>query len=109
MTYCNTLTPGHDGVQKVTLIPRGQAHGLTWFIPGDFPTLISRKQLFSRIVGGLGGRVVEEVIFGESEVTIGASSDLQMVTSMQKIGKWMLVACSNDVNFHTFQINVIFF
>jgi hypothetical protein len=33
---CGTLTPGHDPVQKVTLIPRGQARGLTWFIPGAF-------------------------------------------------------------------------
>ena len=64
MTYCSTLTSGHDGVQKVTFIPRGQARGLTWFIPGDDPTLISRQQLFARIVGGVGGRATEEVIFG---------------------------------------------
>ena len=83
MTYCSTLTLGHDVVQKVTLIPRGQARGLTWLIPGDDPTLISRQQLFARIVGGLGRRAFEEVIFGESEVTIGASIDLQMVTSME--------------------------
>lgn len=106
---CGTLTPGHDAVQKVTLIPRGQARGLTWFIPGDDPTLISRQQLFARIVGGLGGRAAEEVIFGESEVTTGASSDLQMVTSMAKqmvtvfgmseIGPWSLMdaAQSGDV------------
>lgn len=106
---CGTLTPGHDAVQKVTLIPRGQARGLTWFIPGDDPTLISRQQLFARIVGGLGGRAAEEVIFGEPEVTTGASSDLQMVTSMAKqmvtvfgmseIGPWSLMdaAQSGDV------------
>ena len=64
MTYCSTLTLGHDGVQKLTLIQRGQARGLTWFIPRDDPTLISRKQLFARIVGGVGGRATEEVIFG---------------------------------------------
>lgn len=106
---CGTLTPGHDAVQKVTLIPRGQARGLTWFIPGDDPTLISRQQLFARIVGGLGGRAAEQVIFGESEVTTGAASDLQMVTSMAKqmvtvfgmseIGPWSLMdaAQSGDV------------
>ncbi|GKC78985.1 ATP-dependent zinc metalloprotease FTSH 2, chloroplastic, partial [Tanacetum coccineum] len=72
-----TLTPGHDAVQKVTLVPRGQARGLTWFIPADDPTLISKQQLFARIVGGLGGRAAEEVIFGDTEVTTGAAGDLQ--------------------------------
>merc|ERR1712070_405332 len=65
---CGTLTPGHDPVQKVTVIPRGQAKGLTWFIPGDDPTLISKSQLQARIVCALGGRAAEEVVFGMSEV-----------------------------------------
>ena len=81
---CGTLTPGHDPVQKVTLIPRGQARGLTWFIPGEDPSLISKSQLFARIVGALGGRAAEEVVFGEAEVTTGASSDLNMVTNIAK-------------------------
>jgi hypothetical protein len=76
---CGTLTAGHDPVQKVTLIPRGQARGLTWFIPGEDPTLISKQQIFARIVGALGGRAAEEVIFGDAEVTSGASGDLQQV------------------------------
>jgi hypothetical protein len=79
-----TLTTGHDPVQKVTLVPRGQAQGLTWFIPADDPTLISKQQLFARIVGGLGGRAAEEVIFGESEVTPGAAGDLQQITGLAK-------------------------
>jgi len=78
------LTPGHDPVQKVTLVPRGQARGLTWFIPSDDPTLISKQQLFARIVGGLGGRAAEEVIFGEPEVTTGAAGDLQQITGLAK-------------------------
>jgi cell division protease FtsH len=78
------LTPGHDAVQKVTLIPRGQARGLTWFSPTDDPTLISKQQLFARIVGGLGGRAAEEVIFGEPEVTTGAAGDLQQITGLAK-------------------------
>lgn len=81
---CRTLSPGHDLVQKVTLVPRGQARGLTWFIPNDDPTLISKQQLFARIVGGLGGRAAEEVIFGEPEVTTGAAGDLQQITSLAK-------------------------
>ncbi|KEH37369.1 ATP-dependent zinc metalloprotease FTSH protein [Medicago truncatula] len=81
---CGTLTPGHDPVQKVTLVPRGQARGLTWFIPSDDPTLISKQQLFARIVGGLGGRAAEEIIFGEPEVTTGAAGDLQQITGLAK-------------------------
>lgn len=101
---CGTLTPGHDAVQKVTLIPRGQARGLTWFIPSDDPTLISKQQLFARIVGGLGGRAAEEIIFGEPEVTTGAAGDLQQITSLAKqmvvtfgmseIGPWSLMDTS---------------
>jgi len=42
---CGTLTPGHDPVQKVTVVPRGQAKGLTWFTPGEDPTLVSKQQV----------------------------------------------------------------
>jgi cell division protease FtsH len=98
---CATLTPGHDPVQKVTLIPRGQAKGLTWFQPGEDPTLISKSQIMARIVGALGGRAAEEIIFGEPEVTTGASGDLQQVSQMARamvinygfsdIGPWSLL------------------
>ena len=64
---------------QVTLIPRGQAKGLTWFLPGEDPTLLSKQQIFARVVGALGGRAAEEVIFGDPEVTTGASGDLQQV------------------------------
>lgn len=79
-----TLLKSHEPVQKVTLIPRGQARGLTWFTPTDDQTLISRAQILSRIIGALGGRAAEEVVFGEAEVTTGASNDLQQVTSMAR-------------------------
>nr|AOM64645.1 cell division protein [Riquetophycus sp.] len=79
-----TLLKDHDPVQKVTLIPRGQARGLTWFTPGEDQSLISRSQIKSRIMGALGGRAAEEVVFGDAEVTTGASNDLQQVTSMAR-------------------------
>lgn len=79
-----TLLKEHEAVQKVTLIPRGQARGLTWFTPSDNQTLISRAQILSRIIGALGGRAAEEVVFGDAEVTTGASNDLQQVTSMAR-------------------------
>mmetsp|Transcript_2612 Transcript_2612/g.4124 ORF Transcript_2612/g.4124 Transcript_2612/m.4124 type:complete len:710 (+) Transcript_2612:83-2212(+) len=97
---CGTLTAGHDPVQKVTLVPRGQAKGLTWFIPGEDASLISKQQIFARVVGALGGRAAEEVVFGAAEVTTGASGDLQQVANMAKqmvttfgmsdVGPWAL-------------------
>ncbi|CAI9272150.1 unnamed protein product [Lactuca saligna] len=98
---CATLTEGHDPVQKVTLIPRGQARGLTWFTPNEDPSLTSKKQLFARIVSGLGGRAAEEVVFGEQEITTGAAGDLQQINQiarqmvtrfgMSEIGPWSLI------------------
>lgn len=79
-----TLLKDHDPVQKVTLIPRGQARGLTWFMPSDDQSLISRSQLRARMAGALGGRAAEYVVFGDSEVTTGAGSDLQQVTGMAR-------------------------
>nr|WOA02317.1 cell division protein [Gloiopeltis furcata] len=79
-----TLLKDHDPVQKVTLIPRGQAKGLTWFTPSEDQSLISRSQIKARIMGALGGRAAEEIVFGDAEVTTGASNDLQQVTSMAR-------------------------
>jgi cell division protease FtsH len=79
-----TLLQNHDPVEKLTLIPRGQAKGLTWFTPNEEQGLTSRAQILARIIGTLGGRAAEDVIFGDTEVTTGASSDLQSVTSMAR-------------------------
>lgn len=79
-----TLVKDHDPVQKVTLVPRGQARGLTWFVPSEDQTLISRSQIRARIAGALGGRAAEDVIFGDAEVTTGAGNDLQQVTNMAR-------------------------
>ena len=67
-----------------------QARGLTWFIPGEDATLISKQQIFARVVGALGGRAAEEVVFGDAEVTSGASSDLQQVRGRASTG---MLAC----------------
>nr|YP_010338612.1 cell division protein [Rhodaphanes brevistipitata]UNJ18562.1 cell division protein [Rhodaphanes brevistipitata] len=79
-----TLLQCHDQVQKVTLIPRGQAKGLTWFAPNEDQMLISRAQISARIIAALGGRAAEEIIFGNSEVTTGAGNDLQQVSNMAR-------------------------
>jgi len=79
-----TLVKEHDPVQKVTLIPRGQAQGLTWFTPNEDQGLVSRSQLLARITATLGGRAAEEVVFGRSEITTGAGQDLQQLTNLAR-------------------------
>ncbi len=79
-----TLIKDHDPLQKVTLVPRGQARGLTWFMPAEDQGLISRSQITARMAGALGGRAAEFVVFGDSEITTGASNDLQQVTGMAR-------------------------
>merc|ERR1711967_190946 len=79
-----SLVKAHDPVQKVTVIPRGQAKGLTWFTPDDEQTLVSRAQLKARIMGALGGRAAEDVVFGKGEITTGAGGDFQQVASMAR-------------------------
>merc|ERR1719284_1349919 len=79
-----TLLPYHDPVSKATLIPRGQAKGLTWFTPNEDQSLISLNTLRARIAGALGGRAAEQIVFGSSQVTTGAGGDLQQVERMAR-------------------------
>ena len=79
-----TLCSGHEPVEKVTLIPRGQAKGLTWFTPDEEYRLTTRNQLLATIAGLLGGRAAEEMVFGEDEVTTGAGNDIEKVTDLAR-------------------------
>ncbi|WVL02366.1 ATP-dependent zinc metalloprotease FtsH [Cyanobacterium sp. Dongsha4] len=79
-----TLTKGHDPVEKVTLVPRGQAKGLTWFTPEEDQGLVSKTQLFARVTGLLGGRAAEDLIFGNDEITTGAGNDIEKVTYLTR-------------------------
>ena len=79
-----SVLENHDDVEKVTLIPRGGAKGLTWFAPEEDQMLVSRSQLLARIITTLGGRVTEKVVFGDPEITTGASNDLQQVTNIAR-------------------------
>ena len=79
-----SVLENHDEVEKITLIPRGGAKGLTWFAPEEDQTLVSRSQLLARIITTLGGRVAEKVVFGDPEITTGASNDLQQVTNIAR-------------------------
>jgi len=76
------LTPGADQVLKVTITPRGQALGITAFMPEDDRRNYPRPYLEARIRVGLGGRAAEEVVF--NEVTTGAGGDIRMVTTLAR-------------------------
>nr|AZL87985.1 cell division protein FTSH [Harveyella mirabilis] len=79
-----TILKDHNNVDKVTLIPHGQIKGWTSFISSEKDSLISRSQIKAKIIRTLGGKATEEVVFGNSEVTNGASNDLKQVTLMTK-------------------------
>ena len=79
-----SVLKSHDEVEKITLVPRGGAKGLTWFTPEEDQTLVSRSELLARIITTLGGRAAEQVVFGTPELTTGTSGDLQRVTSLAR-------------------------
>ncbi|MEW6084006.1 MAG: ATP-dependent zinc metalloprotease FtsH [Chloroflexota bacterium] len=72
-----------DPVQKVTIVGRGQAGGVTWFRPDEDRILHSRKKLLANLAYGLGGRVAEEIVF--DDITSGASGDIEQVTRMARM------------------------
>ena len=74
--------PEADPVQKITIVGRGQAGGLTWYRPEDDRILTSRKKMIASLAGLLGGRVAEELVF--DDITSGASSDIERVTQMAR-------------------------
>ncbi len=81
------LMPDYDPVQKISIIPRGQAGGLTFFTPSEERMesgLYSRAYLQNQMAVALGGRVAEEIVYGEDEVTTGASNDLQQVAQVAR-------------------------
>ena len=78
------LVPDHDPVYKVTIIPRGRALGVTMFLPEQDRYSHSRQRLESQLSSLFGGRVAEELIFGESQVTTGASNDIMRATDIAR-------------------------
>lgn len=71
-----------DPVQKVTIVGRGQAGGVTWFRPNEDRILMSRKKMMATLAYALGGRAAEELIF--DDITSGASNDIEQVTRMAR-------------------------
>ena len=76
------VLPNHDPVHKVTIVPRGMAGGYTMSIPEEESNLMTRDKFRAQLVALLGGRVAEEIRFGD--FTTGASNDLERVTSMAR-------------------------
>ncbi|MEO6913051.1 MAG: ATP-dependent zinc metalloprotease FtsH [Candidatus Baltobacteraceae bacterium] len=76
------LLPNHDPVHKVTIIPRGMALGITWSLPEDDRHSVTKEELLSQITMALGGRLSEEIKFGD--VTTGASNDFEKATALAR-------------------------
>jgi cell division protease FtsH len=91
------LTPGADPVRKVSIIPRGQALGVTFQAPAVDRYGYSEKYLRGRITGALGGRAAEEVVYADT--TTGAESDLDQVSSIARrmVGRWGMSAMVGPV------------
>ena len=74
--------PDHDPVHQITIVPRGQAGGMTISLPDEDRSYLSRSYLLSQIVSLLGGRAAEQLILGD--ISTGASNDIQRATSMAR-------------------------
>lgn len=84
--------PEHDPVYKVTIIPRGRALGVTFFLPEEDRYSYSKQRLESQIASLFGGRIAEELAFGPEAVTTGASNDIERATALARnmVTKWGL-------------------
>ena len=86
------LVPDHDPVYKVSIIPRGRALGVTMFLPEDDRYSYSKQHLESQLSSLFGGRIAEQLIFGDDAVTTGASNDIERATSIARsmVTQWGL-------------------
>jgi len=95
------LSPEHDPIYKVTMIPRTMALGVTIFLPEKDKYLYSKIQLESQITSLFGGRVAEELIFGKNHITTGASNDIKKATDLSRkmVVEWGLSETIGPINF----------
>ncbi|WP_367674627.1 ATP-dependent zinc metalloprotease FtsH [Buchnera aphidicola] len=84
------LVPEHDPAHKVTIVPRGRALGVTFFLPKVDSVSISKEKLESKISTLYGGRLAEEIIYGVQKVSTGAVNDIQIATDLARnmVTKW---------------------
>ncbi|MEE2770387.1 MAG: ATP-dependent zinc metalloprotease FtsH [Pseudomonadota bacterium] len=95
------LVGNHDPVYKVTIIPRGMALGVTYFLPEKDRFSMSKAQIESQISSLYGGRLAEELIFGEECVTTGASNDIEKASELARnlVEKWGLSSKMGPINY----------
>ncbi len=74
--------PTHDPVRHITIIPRGQSLGATWYLPQDDSANLTRNQMYEQIVSLLGGRVAEALFLGD--ISVGASNDIERATKLAR-------------------------
>ncbi len=74
--------PTHDPVRHITIIPRGQSLGATWYLPKDDSSNLTRNQMYEQIVSLLGGRVAEALFIGD--ISVGASNDIERATKLAR-------------------------
>ena len=74
--------PTHDPVRQITIVPRGQSLGATWYLPKDDSANLTRNEMYEQIVSLLGGRVAEALFLGD--VSVGASNDIDRATKLAK-------------------------
>lgn len=73
-----------DPVHKISIISRGRALGVTWFLPDHDKALESKAHFLDELAASLGGRAAEELIFGKDYITTGASNDIEKATSLAR-------------------------
>lgn len=83
-------SPGHDPVYKITVIPRDRALGVTMYLPDEDKYSTNYKKLNAQLVSLMGGRAAEEEVYGEEEISTGASNDLERATELARnmVTKW---------------------
>ncbi|QKI90288.1 ATP-dependent zinc metalloprotease FtsH [Thiomicrorhabdus xiamenensis] len=86
------LVPEHDPVYKVSIMPRGRALGVTMYLPEEDSYSYSKRKLESQLSSLYGGRLAEEIVYGEDAVTTGASNDIERATAIARnmVTKWGL-------------------
>ena len=74
--------PTYDPVRQITIVPRGQSLGATWYLPKDDSSNLTRNEMYEQIVSLLGGRVAEALFLGD--ISVGASNDIDRATKLAK-------------------------
>ena len=97
--------PQHDPVHKVTIIPRGRALGVTFYLPERDKLSMTRESVISKLASAMGGKAAEELIFGAENVTNGASSDILHVTNLATamVSQWGMSDKLGNINYTTTQ------